>query len=307
MVYAGLFRNTDPGPVLNGGKWGMEYTGMNRSNDNDDFKASSGPRPGTGPTDRNSSNGNDTGGTGADRSPDEIERDIADIRSRMDRTLDELEFRLSPGQLTSGAVDLVKDVMRGDPSRLGDAVRNNPIPVVMIGIGALWLAFAMNRPQPARDDAGTKRISRLGPDQIAEVLSPLIAVTLQGVDGLRQAEGKIADPAVQALVREIGQQHDRAAAALEAEVRRHGATPLTGVMPPSRPHPAWSELRRALTTGETPSIIAAIENGEDSALETFRMALHADLPEETRVLVGAHFHAIQQTHNRMSALKNATS
>jgi uncharacterized protein (TIGR02284 family) len=78
-------------------------------------------------------------------------------------------------------------------------------------------------------------------------------------------------------------------------------------MAPSRPHPAWSELRRALATGEAPSIIAAIESGEHSALETFRMALHADLPEETRVLVGAHFHAIQQTHNRMSALKNATS
>ena len=226
----------------------------------------------------------------------------------MDRTLDELEFRLSPGQLTSGAVDLVKDVMRGDPSRLGDAVRNNPIPVVMIGIGALWLAFAMNRPQQARDETGAiSGSAALVRIRYPEVLSPLIAVTLQGVDGLRQAEGKIADPAVQALVREIGQQHDRAAAALEAEVRRHGATPLAGVMPPSRPHPAWSELRRALTTGETPSIIAAIENGEDSALETFRMALHADLPEETRVLVGAHFHAIQQTHNRMSALKNATS
>ena len=264
MVYAGPFRNTDPGPVLNGGKWGMEYTGMNRNNDNDDFRASRGPRPGTGPTDSNSSRGD---ANGADRSPDEIERDIADIRSRMDKTLDELEFRLSPGQLTSGAVDLVKDVMRGDPSRLGDAVRNNPIPVVMIGIGALWLAFAMNRPQQAHEETKSKRISRLSPDQIAEVLSPLIAVTLQGVDGLRQAEGRIADPAVQALVREIGQQHDRAAAALEAEVRRHGATPLAGVMPPSRPHPAWSELRRALTTGETPSIIAAIENGEDSALK----------------------------------------
>ena len=123
---------------------------MNRNNDNDDLRASRGPGPGTGPTDRNSSKGNDSGGTGADRSPDEIERDIADIRSRMDRTLDELEFRLSPGQLTSGAVDLVKDVMRGDPSRLGDAIRNNPIPVVMIGIGALWLAFAMNRPQQVR-------------------------------------------------------------------------------------------------------------------------------------------------------------
>jgi uncharacterized protein (TIGR02284 family) len=294
--------------VLNGGKWGMEYTGMNRINENDDLRASRGPEPGTGPSDRIGHDGSEgaTEGNG-DRSPDEIERDIADIRSRMDRTLDELEFRLSPGQLTAGAVDMVKDVMRGNPSRLGDAIRNNPIPVVMIGIGALWLAFAMNRPQQPHAAAGSGHVSRLGPDEIAEVLSPLISVTLQGVDGLRQAESKIPDRDVQAIVREIGQQHERAAAALDAEVRRHGATPLVGVMAPSRPHPAWSELRRALVTGETPAIIGAIENGEDSALETFRMALHADLPDETRVLVGAHFHAIQQTHNRMSALKNATS
>ncbi|GEO37557.1 hypothetical protein SAE02_17050 [Skermanella aerolata] len=277
---------------------------MNRNNDNDDLRASRGPEPGTGPSDGNAQSGSEGN---AERSPDEIERDIADIRSRMDRTLDELEFRLSPGQLTSGAVDLVKDVMRGNPSRLGDAIRNNPIPVVMIGIGALWLAFAMNRPQQPHDETGTRRLSRLGPNEIAEVLSPLISVTLQGVDGLRQAEAKIPDSEIQAIVREIGQQHDRAAAALDAEVRRHGATPLVGVMAPSRPHPAWSELRRALVTGEAPAIIAAIENGEDSALESFRMAFHADLPDETRVVVGAHFHAIQQTHNRMSALKNATS
>jgi uncharacterized protein (TIGR02284 family) len=283
------------------GNWGMECTGMNRNTDNDGLRASSGPEPGTGPEHR------DGDSTGAERSPDEIERDIASIRARMDQTLDELEFRLSPGQLTSGAVDLVKDVMRGNPSRLGDAIRNNPIPVVMIGIGALWLAVAMGRPQHQQSEAGPNRISRLTPDGIAEVLSPLIAVTLQGVDGLRQAEAKIADPDVQAIVREIAQQHDRAAAALEAEVRRHGATPLAGVMPPSRPHPAWSELRRALALGETAGIVSAIENGEDSALEAFRMALHADLPDETRVLVGAHFHAIQQTHNRMSALRNATS
>ena len=158
---------------------------MNCNNDNDDLRASRGPEPGAGPSDGIGQNANDGN---ADRSPDEIERDIADIRSRMDRTLDELEFRLSPGQLTAGAVDMVKDVMRGNPSRLGDAIRNNPIPVVMIGIGALWLAFAMNRPQQPRDETGSRRVSRLGPDQIAEVLSPLISVTLQGVDGLRQAE-----------------------------------------------------------------------------------------------------------------------
>ena len=226
----------------------------------------------------------------------------------MDQTLDELEFRLSPGQLTSGAVDLVKDVMRGNPSRLGDAIRNNPIPVVMIGIGALWLAIAMGRPQQQRQDGeDSRRISRLTPADISDVLSPLIAVTLQGVDGLRQAETRIADPKVQAMVREIAQQHDRAAAALEEEVRRHGAMPQAGVTPPGRLHPAWSELRRALVTGETGAIMAAIESGEDSALEAFRMALHTDLPEETRVLVGAHFHAIQQIHNRISALKGATS
>ncbi|UEM21901.1 PA2169 family four-helix-bundle protein [Skermanella mucosa] len=271
---------------------------MNRSDDNDDLRATG--RSGT-------ESGSDQGAAG--RSPEDIERDIAGIRARMDQTLDELEFRLSPGQLTSGAVDLVKDVMRGNPSRLGDAIRNNPIPVVMIGIGALWLAVAMGRSQQQlrQDEPEGRRISRLTPADISDVLSPLIAVTLQGVDGLRQAETKIADPKVQAIVREIAQQHDRAAAALEEEVRRHGAVPQAGTTPPGRLHPAWSELRRALVTGETSAIIAGIENGEDSALEAFRMALHADLPEETRVLVGAHFHAIQQIHNRMSALKGATT
>ncbi|EWY41533.1 hypothetical protein N825_28435 [Skermanella stibiiresistens SB22] len=270
------------------------------SRDNDDLRATKGPE-------RNPGTADGTGEGGADRSPEEIERDIAGIRARMDQTLDELEFRLSPGQLSAGAVDLVKDVMRGNPSRLGDAIRNNPIPVVMIGIGALWLAIAMGKPPRERDGGEDGRGSRLTPADISDVLSPLIAVTRQGVDGLRQAEGRIGDPQVQAMIREIAQQHDRAAAALEEEIRRHGGAPGMGVLPPGRPHPAWSELRRALVTGETAAIISGIENGEDSALEAFRMALHTDLPEETRVLVGAQFHAIQQSHNRMSALKGATS
>ena len=177
---------------------------MNRNDDNHDPRAPGRPE---------AESGADQGA--ANRSPEDIERDIAGIRARMDQTLDELEFRLSPGQLTSGAVDLVKDVMRGNPSRLGDAIRNNPIPVVMIGIGALWLAVAMGRSQQQQmDETAGRRISRLSPADISDVLSPLIAVTLQGVDGLRQAETKIADPKVQAMVREIAQQHDRAAAAL---------------------------------------------------------------------------------------------
>ena len=96
----------------------------------------------------------------------------------------------------------------------------------------------MNRPQLPRDETGSRRVSRLGPDQIAEVLSPLISVTLQGVDGLRQAESKNTDKDIQAIVRSIGaQQQEPAAGCPRREVRRNGATPLVGVMAPSRPHP----------------------------------------------------------------------
>lgn len=242
--------------------------------------------------------------TNRSRSPAEIEREIDETRARMDRTLDELEYRLSPGQVVSMAV---QELTSGEPSRLVEVIRRNPIPATMIGIGVLWLGLAMVRQESAVRTVDGHRRAMLAPAELSGLLSPLIGLTRQGADALRQAEPIVDDEGLRSLVTEFAEQNDRAAAGLETELRRRGATAEAGVAPPSHPHPAWSELRRALATRDRAAIVAAIESGADATLEDFRRALHHDLPDEERVLVGAHFHAMEQMHNRISALKHAAA
>jgi uncharacterized protein (TIGR02284 family) len=237
------------------------------------------------------------------RSPAEIEREIDETRARMDRTLDELEYRLSPGQVVSMAV---QELTSGEPGRLAAVIRRNPVPAVMIGIGVLWLGLAMVRQEPAVRAAAGRPRAMLAPAELSDLLSPLIGLTRQGADALRQAE-PVVDGGLRGLVTEFAELNDRAAAGLETELRRRGAAAEAGVAPPSHPHPAWSELRRALATRDRAAIVAAVESGADATLEAFRRTLHRDLPDEERVLVGTHFHAMEQMHNRISALKHAAA
>ncbi|HSK39912.1 MAG TPA: PA2169 family four-helix-bundle protein [Arenibaculum sp.] len=243
----------------------------------------------------------DRNSTDRARSPSEIEQEIDETRARMDRTLDELEFKLSPGQIASMAIH---ELTTSNPGRLGEAIRRNPIPAILIGVGVLWLGLAMARQRPGTIE-GHPAPAGVPPDELSRRLSPLIALTRQGADALRQAEPVVEDERLRSLATDFAEQHDRAAAALEAELRNRGGAPEAGVAPPSHPHPAWSELRRALTTRDRNAIISGMESGADATLAEFRRTLHDDLPEETRVLTGAHFHAMEQMHNRISALKHA--
>ena len=81
------------------------------------------------------------------KSVDELERDVEASRGRLDGTLAELQSRLNPSSL---AEDLTGT---RDPAgaaaltvgRLSDMVRANPLPVLLIGTGFVFLALATMR------------------------------------------------------------------------------------------------------------------------------------------------------------------
>lgn len=77
--------------------------------------------------------------------PDVIERDMERTRARMDRTLEEIQDRLSPGQLLDEGLRYLRngpqEHLSTFGSNLGHAVRDNPLPVALIGIGVAWLAM----------------------------------------------------------------------------------------------------------------------------------------------------------------------
>ncbi len=88
--------------------------------------------------------------TAADgREPERIQADIQRTRARIDDTLDAVAGQLSPGELISQLLEL----LRGDGQRLqigskaGDAlaslgrtIKDNPVPSALIGLGLLGLA-----------------------------------------------------------------------------------------------------------------------------------------------------------------------
>lgn len=95
--------------------------------------------------------------TEAQQHPDQIARDIDSTRARVGETLDELQARLSPGQLLDQAMGMLRGGPGGEFARnLGNQVKDNPLPVALIGAGILWLAAsqrsASRRGYDERDD-----------------------------------------------------------------------------------------------------------------------------------------------------------
>src|SRR5262249_27222656 len=75
-----------------------------------------------------------------------LEREVEETRWQLSGTLEELRGRMTPGRV----VDQVIDYPRDSPAtaffrNLGREVRENPLPVMLVGIGVTWLLLATNR------------------------------------------------------------------------------------------------------------------------------------------------------------------
>jgi len=247
----------------------------------------------------------DTAVTARDRrGPDEIERDIHKIRARMDTVLDEIEFRLSPGQLSGGFIDVARDVIQGNPSRVARAIRSNPWPLAVMAAGALWLAWNVSRTpeNPVTADQGAG--ATLSDQRIRILLTGLVGACRQGATGFRQADLILDDPGLTPRLTQVAAQFDRSAASLDDELRRRGGMPdAEGPV-----HPVWQDLHAEMGGGRSRgAVLGGLERGVDGTLALFRESLHEDLPEDLRVVVGAHFHEIETVRHRVGALREAVA
>ena len=89
---------------------------------------------------------------------DRIERDLERTRSRMDNRLNELQDRLSPGQILDDLMGYFRGSEGGDfAHNLMASVRDNPLPAALTGIGLTWL-MASN-PRPRVHTVGSRKAS----------------------------------------------------------------------------------------------------------------------------------------------------
>jgi ElaB/YqjD/DUF883 family membrane-anchored ribosome-binding protein len=84
-----------------------------------------------------------------DKDPAAIERDIDRTRASLGRTVDALESRLSPGELLDQALGMARQHGGEFATNLGRSVRNNPMPVILTGVGLAWMMASSNEPRAA--------------------------------------------------------------------------------------------------------------------------------------------------------------
>jgi Protein of unknown function (DUF3618) len=81
----------------------------------------------------------------------EIEHDLHRTRERLNHNLDELQARLSPGQMVDEALSYLRHGEAADFGRnLVSSVKTNPLPVALIGVGIAWLMTGGGEPRYAR-------------------------------------------------------------------------------------------------------------------------------------------------------------
>lgn len=80
------------------------------------------------------------------KSPEKLEREVDQVRARLGRTVDELSYRLSPGELLDQALQMVREHGGEFGRNLATQVKNNPMPLLLTGVGLSWLMFSPNKP-----------------------------------------------------------------------------------------------------------------------------------------------------------------
>lgn len=96
---------------------------------------------------------------------EDIEDEIARTRGEMADTLTAIERKLSPQQIMDQAVDTMRDILT-NRTRLAEMVRDNPVPLALIGLGIGWLAVS------AATAGGGRQGARVGSYESMEGVSP---------------------------------------------------------------------------------------------------------------------------------------
>jgi ElaB/YqjD/DUF883 family membrane-anchored ribosome-binding protein len=98
------------------------------------------------------------------RTPEEIERELEDHRAEISRTIEAIQYKITPGQLAGDAYSFLGDSAGDFAKNLGNAAKNNPVPVALIGLGLAWLMMGGGTPAYLQSSPGTRRYDTGGDD-----------------------------------------------------------------------------------------------------------------------------------------------
>ncbi len=96
------------------------------------------------------------------KSPEDLEAEIEQIRRELDSTLRQIERRFSPSEMFDRAWHYVQGGPSDYASNLNSAIRANPIPAALMGISLGWLMLSTEARRGGRGSAGLEHARETG-------------------------------------------------------------------------------------------------------------------------------------------------
>lgn len=83
-------------------------------------------------------------------SPPSLEAEISAERQRIDRTIEAIQHKLTPGQLIDEGLRAMHSDAADGPSGILKTIQANPLPSALAAVGLVWLALAHAEAQRRR-------------------------------------------------------------------------------------------------------------------------------------------------------------
>ena len=123
---------------------------------------------------------------------EQLEQEAEETRWQLSETLEELRGRLTLGRVIDQLIDNAREGPAAEVLRnLKREIRENPMPLVLIGIGIAWLMVASNRSSRAMIATAADSVAR----KAADIGAATSAAVRRTSDSGHQAAARVADRA----------------------------------------------------------------------------------------------------------------
>ena len=141
----------------------------------------------------------------------------------------------------------------------------------------------------------------------AQAVHDVITINRDAEQGFRGAAHAVNDSSIKEMFAQYAAQRAGFATELKAAVKALGFEPIDPQGLGGMVRASWMSLKGMLTGHDAHAILVEAERGEDSSLETYRIALSKTLTPEIALIMQKQFQEVQAAHDRIRTLRDATA
>ena len=142
--------------------------------------------------------------------------------------------------------------------------------------------------------------------ETTSVLKSLLEICRDGEHGFMTASKEVTDASLKSEFIQYSAQRKAFADELISSIDPHGETNHVSGSLTAAMHRGWMEVKAAISSNDTHSILNECERGEDSAMAAYREAMQVpSLEPSVKHIITAQYDQLQRVHDRIKLLREA--